>query len=168
MVDPDYVATDYWTSGYSETITVDFKYTSGVIPSVSKVAFSAGFLCDIFGKSFVESKTFGSGSLIWYEGALISANGLTFAATQRLKPTSGRLSATSTVIAASTQKIVFPGINFNAKSTVLSAGSYSIIVGGKIESTSRMIGYGRPYWEVTSPASGTWTIIVPQAEGTGK
>lgn len=75
---------------------------------------------------------------------------------------------TSTVLAGGNFTQTFPGINLNAKSNTFAAGAVTINSNGALiveHSDSRMT--GRPFWENTQPASGTWTIIVPQAEGSG-
>lgn len=76
--------------------------------------------------------------------------------------------ATGTVLAGGNFIQTFPGINLNAKSNTFAAGAVTINSNGALieeHSDSRMT--GRPFWENTQPASGTWTIIVPQAEGSG-
>ena len=76
--------------------------------------------------------------------------------------------ASSTVLAGGNFIQTFPGINLNSKSATLAAGAVTINSTGALveaHSDSRMT--GRPFWELTSPASGTWTKIVPQAEGSG-
>lgn len=81
---------------------------------------------------------------------------------------SGLTLSTSTVLAGGNFIQTFPGINLNAKSNAFAAGAVTVNSNGALveaHSDSRMT--GRPFWELTSPASGTWTTIVPQAEGSG-
>jgi hypothetical protein len=62
----------------------------------------------------------------------------------------------------------FPGINLNGKSNTLAAAAITSNSNGALveaHSESRMT--GRPFWEVTAPASGTWIKVNPQAEGFG-
>lgn len=80
-----------------------------------------------------------------------------------------RMAALSVVLAGGNLTQVFPGINLNSKSQAFAAGAViSNSNGGKITAQSDVRMKGRPYWELTSPASGTWTQIVPQSEGAGK
>lgn len=77
--------------------------------------------------------------------------------------------ATSAVFAGGNFTQVFPGINLNAKSNAFAAGAVTLNSNGALSiTTSDVRMTGRPFWENTTPASGTWTTIVPQAEGTGK
>ena len=76
---------------------------------------------------------------------------------------------TASVFAGGSYTQTFPGINLNAKSNTFGAGAVTINSGGALigaHSDVRMT--GRPFWELTAPASGTWIEIVPQAEGTGE
>ena len=76
--------------------------------------------------------------------------------------------STATVLAGGNFTQTFPGINLNAKSNTFAAGAVTINSTGALvdaHSDARMT--GRPFWEMTTPASGTWTEIVPQAEGFG-
>ena len=76
---------------------------------------------------------------------------------------------TATVMAGGSYTQTFPGINLNAKSNMFAAGAITSNSNGALsQTTSDVRMTGRPFWELTSPASGTWTTIVPQAEGTGK
>lgn len=77
--------------------------------------------------------------------------------------------ATGTVLAGGSYTQTFPGINLNSKSQAFAAGAVTVNSnGGRITAQSDVRMTGRPYWELTSPASGTWTQIVPQSEGAGK
>lgn len=79
-----------------------------------------------------------------------------------------RVLATATVLSGGNFTQTFPGINLNAKSNTFAAGAVTINSNGAlIEAHSDCRMTGRPFWELTSPASGTWTTIVPQAEGSG-
>lgn len=76
---------------------------------------------------------------------------------------------TGTVYAGGSYTQTFPGINLNAKSNAFAAGAVTLNSNGALSiTTSDVRMTGRPFWENTTPASGTWTTIVPQAEGTGK
>lgn len=76
---------------------------------------------------------------------------------------------TASVFAGGSYTQTFPGINLNAKSNTFAAGAVTINSSGAlIEADTDVRMTGRPFWELTTPASGTWTAIVPQAEGTGK
>ena len=76
---------------------------------------------------------------------------------------------TGTVYAGGSYTQTFPGINLNAKSNTFVAASIISNSNGALSQTHSDVRMtGRPFWELTSPASGTWTTIVPQAEGTGK
>lgn len=76
---------------------------------------------------------------------------------------------TATIVAGGSDTQTFPGINLNAKSnTFVAASIISNSNGALSQAHSDVRMTGRPFWELTSPASGTWTAIVPQAEGTGK
>lgn len=77
--------------------------------------------------------------------------------------------ATGTILAGGNFIQTFPGINLNAKSNTLAAGAIiSNSNGARSITISDVRMTGRPFWENTTSASGTWTIVVPQAEGTGK
>lgn len=81
----------------------------------------------------------------------------------------GLVLSSSTALCGGSLTQIFPGINLNSKSQSFAAGALTSNSNGGLSvarSESRMT--GRPFWEITSPASGTWTAIVPQAEGTGK
>ena len=80
---------------------------------------------------------------------------------------SGLTVSTSTVLAGGSFTQTFPGINLNAKSQAVGAGNYITKSGGLVSETANVRMTGRPYWEATQPASGTWVTIVPQAEGFG-
>jgi hypothetical protein len=97
------------------------------------------------------------------------ANGTILSAGNYIAASNSGLSiATSSVLTGGNFIQTFPGINLNAKSNTFAAGAVTINSNGALieaHSDSRMT--GRPFWENTQPASGTWTIIVPQAEGSG-
>lgn len=61
-----------------------------------------------------------------------------------------------------------PGINLNAKSTTVAGGNYRASNAALIKAQSEVSSGSRIFWELTTPASGTWTPIVPQAEGSGE
>ena len=66
------------------------------------------------------------------------------------------------------QRTYFDSI-YNAKSNTFVAASIISNSNGALSQTHSDVRMtGRPFWELTSPASGTWTTIVPQAEGSGK
>ena len=99
---------------------------------------------------------------------LCTATSSVKAAGNRTAGGAGLTIATGTVLAGGNFIQTFPGINLNAKSNTFAAGAVTINSNGALieaHSDSRMT--GRPFWENTQPASGTWTIIVPQAEGSG-
>lgn len=77
-------------------------------------------------------------------------------------------SAKATVLAAPILISVYPGVNLNAKSSVIAASVYRTKGSGLVTAQSSTKVGGRIFWENTQPASGAWTVIVPQAEGTGK
>lgn len=77
------------------------------------------------------------------------------------------IQSTSSVLAASALIQKFPGINLNSKSATLAAASVRSSNGAFIVETSNVRASGRIFWEMTTPATGTWTTIVPQAEGSG-
>lgn len=80
-----------------------------------------------------------------------------------------RATATSSMLAGPILITVYPGVNLNSKSAAVVAGATTINSNaGLIEARSTSLMTGRVFWENTSPASGSWTLVVPQAEGTGK
>lgn len=84
------------------------------------------------------------------------------------KPSSGGLSlTTSAVLAGGNFTQAFPGINLNSKSQVACAGNITTTNSGLVQAQSDVRMSGRPFWEMTSPASGTWVKVAPQAEGFG-
>jgi len=119
----------------------------------------------------------------WVAGYAVgdSAGGLVFA--------SGLSSTTATILNASNVKIesfvalsnavgtvksggaltqFFPGVNLNIKSSTIAASVYRTKGGAIISAQSDTKSGGRIFWEMTGPASGTWTTIDPQAEGSGQ
>lgn len=78
-----------------------------------------------------------------------------------------RVIATSTVLVGGSFTQTFPGINLNSKSQTFVAGNITTSSGSLVSETSDVRMTGRPFWELTSPAAGTWTLIVPQSEGSG-
>ena len=81
----------------------------------------------------------------------------------------GLLTANASLIVAPIFFSVYPGVDLNTISQAFASGSVTSASNGaiaKAHSDSRMT--GRPFWELTAPASGTWTRIVPQAEGSGE
>lgn len=99
---------------------------------------------------------------------LCTATSSVKAAGNRKAGGAGLTIATSTVLAGGNFIQTFPGINLNAKSNTFAAGAVTINSNGAlVEAHSDCRMTGRPFWELTSPASGTWTTIVPQAEGSG-
>lgn len=111
----------------------------------------------------------GTGTLVFSSGVITAASATKAGGNYTVGQSGLKITATSTVLIGPSFTQAFPGINLNAKSNTFVAGNIiSKSNGGLSLATSDVRMTGRPYWETTSPASGTWTIVVPQAEGTGE
>lgn len=111
----------------------------------------------------------GTGSLVFSSSVISATATVQAGANYTVAQTGVKITATATVVIGPSFIQTLPGINLNAKSNALAVGNItSKSNGGLSLTTSDVRMTGRPFWELTSPASGTWTTIVPQAEGTGK
>lgn len=110
-----------------------------------------------------------TGTLV-FSSSVISSTGTVLSASNYISANQGiKAQAVGSVIAAGNFTQTFPGINLNAKSNAFAAGAITFNSNGALSTTTSDVRMtGRPFWENTTPASGTWTTIVPQAEGTGK
>lgn len=107
--------------------------------------------------------------LVFASGASYAASVIKSAGNYKAGQGGLQIVATATVLVGGSFTQTFPGINLNAKSNTFVAAAMTSNSNGALSQThsdARMT--GRPFWELTAPASGTWTIIVPQAEGTGE
>jgi len=109
-----------------------------------------------------------TGTLIYGSGAS-SATGVALSgANYTAASLRGISTGYGTVVAAGDLIAIFPGIGLNAKSSMAGAGGIRTSSSSLIEAESSVKAGGRIFWEMTAPASGTWTAIVPQAEGSGE
>lgn len=110
-----------------------------------------------------------SGGLVFASGASYAASVIKAAGNYKAGQGGVVMLGTATVVAGGSYTQTFPGLNMNAKSNTFAAGAVTINSNGAlIEAQSDVRMTGRPFWELTAPASGTWTEIVPQAEGSGE
>ena len=110
-----------------------------------------------------------TGGLVYGSGAVNAVATPVIAANYTISSNGFSVSSTGLVLCGGSFVQTFPGINLNSKSETFAAGAATINSNGAriiAQSDARMT--GRPFWELTTPASGTWTTIVPQAEGTGE
>lgn len=108
-----------------------------------------------------------SGGLVFASGASYAASVVKSAGNYRVGG-AGLVFTTSSIVAGPNFVQTFPGINLNAKSNSFAAGAVTInSTSGLITAQSDVRMTGRPFWENTQAASGTWTAIAPQAEGFG-
>lgn len=108
-----------------------------------------------------------TGALVYGYG-MVSATGSTLSGANYSAKPGTQVAAMSSVLAAGSFLQIYPGISLNSKSGTLAAGNIHAANSGLIQAQSVTKASGRIFWEMTSPASATWTTIVPQAEGTGE
>lgn len=109
-----------------------------------------------------------SGTIVYGSG-LSSATGLSLAGSNySVGSQRGILTGYSTLNSAGDLIAIFPGISLRANSTVSAAGGSTRVNSGLVSALSSTKVGGRIFWETTSPSSGVWTEIVPQAEGSGE
>lgn len=184
-----YAEAGYWDSGYTLELTENYVQTVGKVEAISTVR-AGGYKAAYSGMliSAVSSVRSGAGA-IRFNGALVGATGSTRAAIYKInlagsrstaatttlasilnfKRTSATVSALSRAVTTVNYISQYPGgINLNSKSQTLAAVTVRAVASGKTEAQASVKAASRIFWENTSPASGTWTTIVPQAEGTGK
>lgn len=110
-----------------------------------------------------------TGGLVYGAGAVNAVGTPVIAGNYTVGQDAFLIVGTATVLAGGNFTQILPGINLNSKSNMFAAGAATLNSNGaivKAQSDARMT--GRPFWELTTPASGTWVTIVPQAEGTGE
>lgn len=163
-----YVESGYWDSGYTEDITVTTVDTSSVIAATATILSGGQYLQLIAGKAQGTATTIGAGSYVMLEGALSEGSATTLAASLRKRLSSSIFDGLSTSLVAVEVYRTYPGVNLNAKSSVLAAIGVTRKTSSIIASSSSTKAGARLFWEATSPASGAWTTIDPQAEGSGK
>lgn len=163
-----YVDSGYWNDGYTEDITVNFVTGAAASAAVSTTLAAGGFTLTS-GSAVATTATILTGANnVYLEGALSQAAVTVKAAGQNLLLASGKVTATGWVGGALELTRTYPGVNLNAKSSVLCGINIRAVSGGLVEASSSTKAGSRIFWENTTPASGAWTVIVPQAEGSGE
>lgn len=163
-----YVEPDYWDSGYTEDITVNFIYSAAQSSATASIL-SAGTYIKLSGAAAQASASFKvAGNYVRIEGALASATASTKAAGQNLLITTSLVSATTWARGAVELTRIYPGVNLNAKSSALAAIGVTRKTSATAEAFSSTKAGARIFWEQTTPSSGVWTVIVPQSAGSGE
>lgn len=163
-----YAEPGYWDTGYTEDITVNFVYGSAATSSTGVVIAVSNYLKDIAGAGAGASATKAAGSFVYLDGALVGATATTKAVGQTIFITSGVVPVESWARGSLEVKRTYPGVNLNAKSSLIAGIGVTRKTSATAGATSSTKAGSRIFWENTQPASGTWTIVVPQAEGTGE
>jgi len=163
-----YVDPGYWLDGYTEDVTVNFVFSAAKTTVTSQTLAAAGYVKFGAGLASASSSAKAAANYVRIEGALVSAVSSVKAGANIVKVGSGKVQSTTVVLAACSLQRTYPGVNLNSKSQMAATANVNAKGAALSENFSSVKAGSRIFWENTSPASGTWTLIVPQAEGTGK
>lgn len=109
-----------------------------------------------------------TGTFIYGSGTSIANGEVLTAGNYRASSFRAMTMAQSSVLVAGDYIAIFPGVNLNSVSGMFVGPNITASNVAQSTTQSSTQASGRIFWEITAPVSGTWTEIVPQAEGTGE
>lgn len=163
-----YVDSGYWDTGYTDDITVNYVYSSSVANAAATILAASNYLKDIAGTPSGTVTVLTAGNYVRLEAAVAAGSVVTIGAGGIIKITCAVPAATAVTMSSVELYRTYPGVNLNTRSSTIVGANVRASTGGISLTGSSTKAGSRIFWENTQPVSGTWTVIVPQAEGTGE